>query len=385
MFVDVDCTQEKKYNQNTFGDYFVFKRYPETGRLIAVLSDGLGSGVKANILACMTSTMLLKFIEAQSNIQKACEIILNSLPVCKVRKISYSTFSAFDCDDEGNAKIVEEGNPQFVWIRDGSVLEPECKIITSETFSSRKMHIYELKLEKHDRLIFCSDGATQAGLGSKQFRLGLKRDGFIKLIQEELKKNPTISSRELSKRLVKAVLLAEPDRNAKDDVSVLSVYCRDPRNSIVFTGPPYKNEKDNVYANTFYKFNGKKAVCGGTTANLISRELGIPLRTDMQMIAGKLPGVSYMEGIDLVTEGILTLTKTAEYLENGYSERDAAGELMKFLLDSDCITFMVGAKINQAHYDPAFPIEIEIRKNIIKKMKQVLEEKYIKKVMIQYM
>ena len=132
MFIDIDCTQEKKYNQNTFGDYFTSRRYPETRRLVAVLSDGLGSGVKANILACMTATMLLKFIEAESDILKACEIVLNSLPVCKVRKISYSTFSAFDCDDEGNANIVEEGNPQFLWIRNNQILEPESKIKTLE-------------------------------------------------------------------------------------------------------------------------------------------------------------------------------------------------------------------------------------------------------------
>ena len=93
-----------------------------------------------------------------------------------------------------------------------------------------------------------------------------------------------------------------------------------------------------------------------------------------------------MEGVDLVTEGILTLTKTLEYLESNTTDIDnAAGKLVKFLLDSDCINFMVGAKLNQAHYDPALPIEIEIRKNIIKKMAATLQDKYFKKVSIQYM
>src|SRR5574344_1388122 len=101
MFIDIDCSQTKKYNQNAYGDYFVSKRYPDEGRLIAVLSDGLGSGIKANILSCMTATMLLRFIEEDIKIKKAAEIIMNSLPVCKVRKISYSTFSAIDCDDDG--------------------------------------------------------------------------------------------------------------------------------------------------------------------------------------------------------------------------------------------------------------------------------------------
>ena len=184
MFIDIDCSQTKKYNQNTFGDYFLSKRY--SGRLIAVLSDGLGSGVKANILATMTATMLLKFIEAESDIRKACEIVLNSLPVCQVRKISYATFSAIDSDDDGNVKIVEEGNPQYVWIRNGEILEPEYQVITSKTFTSRHMHIYKIKAELGDRLIFCSDGVTQAAMGSEKLKLGLGREGLISLLKEKL-------------------------------------------------------------------------------------------------------------------------------------------------------------------------------------------------------
>lgn len=383
MFVDIDCTQTKKYNQNTYGDYFLSKRYP--GRLIAVLSDGLGSGVKANILATMTATMLLKFIEAESNIRKACEIILNSLPVCQVRRISYSTFSAIDCDSEGNAKIVEEGNPQFVWIRDGEVMNPEFTVITSKTFPSRHMHIYHLKLKMGDRIVFCSDGVTQAALGSKELRLGVRREGLIKLIKEKLSENADVSSRELSSYIVRQAALAEPDHKAKDDISAVCLYFREPRQAMVFTGPPYHQDKDNFYAKMLESFKGKKAICGGTTANLISRELNIPIKTQISLNCGRLPSVSFMEGIDLVTEGILTLTKTCEYLENGESSEDAAGQLVKFLLDSDCINFMVGAKLNQAHYDPALPVEIEIRKNIIKRMADVLENKYIKKVVVKYM
>lgn len=329
--------------------------------------------------------MLLKFIEAESNIRKACEIILNSLPVCQVRRISYSTFSAIDCDSEGNAKIVEEGNPQFVWIRDGEVMNPEFTVITSKTFPSRHMHIYHLKLKMGDRIVFCSDGVTQAALGSKELRLGVRREGLIKLIKEKLSENADVSSRELSSYIVRQAALAEPDHKAKDDISAVCLYFREPRQAMVFTGPPYHQDKDNFYAKMFESFKGKKAICGGTTANLISRELNIPIKTQISLNCGRLPSVSFMEGIDLVTEGILTLTKTCEYLENGESSEDAAGQLVKFLLDSDCINFMVGAKLNQAHYDPALPVEIEIRKNIIKRMADVLENKYIKKVVVKYM
>ena len=387
MFIDIDCSQMKKYNQNAYGDYFVSKRYPDEARLIAVLSDGLGSGLKANILSCMTATMLLRFIENQQiPIRQAAEIIMNSLPVCKVRRISYSTFSAIDVDDDGNAKIVEEGNPEFLWIRDNEVMTPSYETIQSKTFKNRKLKVYKLKLKLGDRLIFCSDGVTQAGLGGGRLKLGLRRDGLIVLVKDKLAEHPDISSSEFSNYIVQQARNIETDRQPKDDISACVLYFREPRQALVFTGPPYHQQKDKEYAQMFANFKGKKAIAGGTTANLISRELNRPITMDTTISIGKLPACSYMEGVDLVTEGILTLTKTLEYLESGTQDIDnAAGKLVKFLLDSDCINFMVGAKLNQAHYDPALPIEIEIRKNIIKKIAKVLEEKYFKKVTVQYM
>lgn len=377
----------KKYNQNAYGDYFVSKRYPDEAKLIAVLSDGLGSGIKANILSCMTATMLLKFIEGeQIPISKAAEIIMNSLPVCKVRRISYSTFSAIEVNDDGHAKIVEEGNPEFIWIRGNEIIQPKYEAIPSKTFKNRCLRVYKLKLQLGDRLIFCSDGVTQSGLGGGRLKLGLRREGLIILLQDKLKECPDISSTELSQYIVNQARNIETDRLPKDDISSCVLYFREPREALVFTGPPYHQQKDKEYAEMFANFKGKKAIAGGTTANLISRELNRPITMDTTISIGKLPSCSYMDGVDLVTEGILTLTKTLEYLENGTSDIDnAAGKLVKFLLDSDCINFMVGAKLNQAHYDPALPIEIEIRKNIIKKMAYVLQEKYFKKVNVQYM
>ena len=377
----------KKYNQNAYGDYFVSKRYPDEAMLIAVLSDGLGSGIKANILSCMTATMLLRFIEGgQIPIRKAAEIIMNSLPVCQIRKISYSTFSAIKVDDDGNAKIVEEGNPEFIWIRDNEVIQPDYDTIPSKTFKNRKMRVYKINLKLGDRLIFCSDGVTQAGLGGGRLKLGLRREGLIVLLKDKLKEHPDISSTEFSQYIVNQARNIETDRLPKDDISACVLYFREPREALVFTGPPFHQEKDSEYARIFANFKGKKAICGGTTANLISRELNRPITMDTTISIGKLPACSYMDGVDLVTEGILTLTKALEYLEANTPDIDnAAGKLVKFFLDSDCINFMVGAKLNQAHYDPALPIEIEIRKNIIKKMAAVLQDKYFKKVNIQYM
>ncbi len=339
MFIDIDCNQVKKYNQNAFGDYFVSKRYPDEGKLIAVLSDGLGSGIKANILSCMTATMLLKFVETEEiPIRRAAEIVMNSLPVCKVRKISYSTFSIIDVNDEGHAKIIEEGNPEFLWIKNGEVMTPPYDTIPSKTFKNRCLRSYKINLELGDRLIFCSDGVTQCGLGNGRLKLGLRREGLINLVLAKLQEEPEISSSELSAYIIRQAKNIETDRLPKDDISACVLYFREPRTSLVFTGPPFNQKNDAEYAKEFKDFKGKKAICGGTTANLISRELNLPITMDKEISIGKLPSCSYMDGVDLVTEGILTLTETLECLEAGNLDLDTgAGTLIKFLLVSICI------------------------------------------------
>lgn len=384
-FIEINCFQKKKHKQNAFGDTFVSKRYPNQNRLLAVLSDGLGSGIKANILSQMTATMLLKFLEAGKDILKAAETIMNSLPICKVRHISYSTFSAIDCYDDGTTKFVEEGNPEFIWMRNGKALDIQpTHVITSEKFKKRRLNIYEIKLQPNDRLIFCSDGVTQAGIGSKNLRLGLRRSGLIKYLEEKIAKDPNISSRKLSQDIVNMAESNEPDNLAHDDISAAVLYFRKPRNLMVFTGPPYHKERDAEYAKLLSHFDGKKIVAGGTTSNLIARELGLTIKTN-KMTDRNLPATSTMEGIDLVTEGILTLTKVEQYLlSEDRTHKDSAAVFKEMLLDSDCIFFMVGSQVNQAHCDPNLPMDLEIRKSIIKRIQQILEDKYVKKVNLQF-
>lgn len=385
MFIDIDCAQIKKHGQNAYGDYFVSKRSDNQERVLAVLSDGLGSGIKANILSCMTATMLIRFIEEDISIKKAAQIIMDSLPVCQIRKISYATFSAVDCRNDGNVWVVEEGNPSFVLMRDNEEIPLEGKEFTSPKFPDRHLMLYQFKAEVGDRLIFCSDGVTQAGIGTKDYPLGFQRKGLLKYLKETLSIKRNISSTELSKKVIEKALSVEENEHAGDDISCSVLYFRNPRKALIFTGPPYNRGKDREYCMSFSFFAGKKAICGGTTANMISRELKLEITNVDEQECGDLPPIAHMDGVDLVTEGILTLTKAAEYLEQKeLNHKDAAGLLVNFLLESDIIEFMVGAMINQAHYDPALPIEIEVRRTVIKKIKTLLESEYFKQVSINY-
>ena len=90
----------------------------------------------------------------------------------------------------------------------------------STTFKNRHMHVYNLKLKMGDRIIFCSDGVTQAALGTKELKLGVRRDGLIKIVLNKLNEKPFISSDELTQHIVKQIEIIEPDHKLKDDTSV---------------------------------------------------------------------------------------------------------------------------------------------------------------------
>ena len=163
---------------------------------------------------------------------------------------------------------------------------------------------------------------------------------------------------------------------------VVKIRRREPMN--ILFGPPSNRDDANRMMSLFFSKEGKHIICGGTTSSIASKYLGKPIRASLTFERSDVPPIAELEGVDLVTEGILTLTKTLEYLQRGRAEDDAAKTLMNFLLDSDVINFLVGAQMNKAHYDPSLPIEIKIRKNVIQQMAKVLEEKYLKKVNVQF-
>ncbi len=386
LFIDIDCAQKCKTGQQICGDAFVSKRLTEQERLIAVLSDGLGSGVKANILASMTATMALKFVSADFNFTRAAEVIMNALPICQVRQISYATFSIADCTLEGRVRIVEEGNPPFILLREGVDMPIACDTVASRKFSNRQMRVSQVLLQPEDRLIFYSDGVTQAGMGNPLHRFGWQREGLLSFVQEIVTKCPDISSTKLSRAVVDSAVRKEASLAPKDDISCAVLYFRRPRRLMVLSGPPYSRDSDAEVARAFAAYKGKKAICGGTTANFVARELGLEMTMNLRAPRTHLPPASEMDGVDLVTEGVLTLTQAVEYLEKGTTPPppDPAGKLVELFLDSDTIDFLIGSRVNEAHLDPTLPVYLEIRRNIIQKMADSLRTRYLKNVTVTY-
>ena len=390
VFVEMECCQLCHDGEDVCGDDYRFERLENENRHLAVLSDGLGSGIKANLLACMTTTMALEFIRSNMDVLLSAEIIMDTLPVCEVRRISYATFSIFDLQIGGTSRIIEMDNPPFIHLRNGNDLKVNRQSMVSERWPDRRVRLAEIYAIAGDRLIAFSDGVTQAGLGQPGNKFGWRREGALAFIQKAIEKDPAISARDLSQMVVMAARGQNKDNRCIDDISCMVIYLRKPRRMRLLTGPPFRADSDAAYADLVRNFDGKIVLSGGTTANIVSRELGRPLEVDMKLVmkAGSLPPPAKMKGVDLVTEGILTLTDVAQRLEADPPLTTpvplVSKELIALFRASDEIEFVVGTKVNEAHQDPSLPVDLEIRRNIVRRLKHILETKYRKRVLLRY-
>lgn len=388
-FIEIDSCQRAKNGQLISGDVFLSEKVKQEGRIVSVLSDGLGSGVKASVLATMTATMALKFTASAMDLRRSAEIIMDTLPICSVRRVSYSTFTIVDIASTGATRIIEHGNPPFLLVRPGSDVDVEKSEVRPNRWQDRVISYSDFDAQREDRIIFFSDGITQAGMGEYRTPLGWGLENVDQFARQQIRGNPQISARELSRLLVARA--EEVDGlTAKDDITCGVVYFRSPRQLLVLTGAPFKFSHDRDLAKLAEKTPGRKVICGGTTANIIARLLDREIKIDIgQALDPKIPPSARMEGFDLVTEGTLTLGEVLRLLEKGFEPEDmspnAAVRVATMLLDSDIVRFAVGTRINEAHQDPNIPVELGLRRTIVKRIAQVLETKYMKRAILQYL
>ncbi|MEA3317909.1 MAG: SpoIIE family protein phosphatase, partial [Bacteroidota bacterium] len=340
MFIDTDYGQLCKYGQIVCGDVFLSEKIKNENRLVAILSDGLGSGIKANIMAKMTASMAMNFTIHDQPIERSAVSIRETLPIDPKRKIAFASFTIIDTEFDGKTRIIEYGNPQFLVFRKDKILG--LKHILSK---DKELRISEFVAQIEDRIILFSDGVSQSGIGRPEMPFGWDTDFMKDKISCILKKQNKISSCELQEIIVN--LSAQNDAlKPKDDITCAVMYFRDPRKLKVCSGPPFSKDKDKQMADTIRDFKGEKIICGGTTAQIVARELNRDLEVNLEHISPDLPPVSYIEGVDLVTEGILTLCKAVEFLENkSYNKIDKynpAKQLVTKLLNHDTIYFLTG-------------------------------------------
>lgn len=389
FYIEVECQQRNQYGQSICGDVFMSRKLKDEGRTILVLSDGLGSGVKANVLGTLTASMIFNYMKVNKDIRKAAEVIMKTLPVCSKRKASYSTFTIVEIEYNGDTRIICYDNPDCLILRGLDSFKPECQELhlEGESNQGKVLYSYRFKAQKEDRIVFCSDGVTNSGMGSQRFPFGWGMENVYKFSRSLIKKQPYISARLMGTDIVDRACINYGNK-PKDDISCAVLYYREPRNLMICTGPPYEKSKDAKLVKQLCEFEGTKIVCGGTTASIISRGLEKSIEVDLDSYDSELPPISHIEGIDLVTEGILTLGKVYRILDN-YKQNTVlrygpADRIVKLLMESDKIFIINGTKINSAHQDPTLPIELEIRRTVVKNIVALLEEKFLKEVDLSY-
>lgn len=387
-YLEINYYQEPKYHQLIAGDAFIFHKVTEENRIISVLSDGLGSGIKASVLATLTSSMAKNLAAQKVEVTQIAEIIMKTLPVCKVRRISYSTFTIVDIEESHHVSVIEYGNPRFLFVRSNKIID-DGSVITHKILGEYKndyLNLYSFKLSKNDRIIYFSDGVTQSGMGTPNHPFGWTREKVITFVENQILENSSISAADLSKNIVLRSKTNDHFK-CKDDTTCGVIYSRLPRRTLVVTGPPFDKSKDSEMARAVALFDGKKIICGGTTAKIISRELDLEVKVNISNLDPNVPPDSAMAGVDLITEGIITMVHVRSLLQEGKSSNknsNAAVKVVNHLLNSDIIEFIVGTKINEVHQDPNIPGDLAIRKTIIRDIIKILEDQYLKRVNVRF-
>ena len=341
-----------------------------------VLADGLGSGVKANILATLTSKLLCLMIANGVNIEECIASVISTLPVCQVRKVAYATFTLVHLDNDGNGYIFEFDNPPLIYLRNGKRinLDREKKVIMNKS-----VYYSLINAEENDCIILCSDGAPHAGIG-KTMNLGWSIEDIANYIENSYSNDlSAIQIASIIGEACNSLYMGEPG----DDTTVSVLKLIKPVTVNLLVGPPMEEINDEKVVKNFLSQNGYKIVCGGTTSKIVSKYLNKEIITNLDYVNSNVPPIAKIEGIDLVTEGVITLGRLLE-LTNRYfdikdinnktlKEKDGATLLANFILKkASHINLFVGTTLNQAHKD--LPIDISMKMKIVENLKVSLEK-----------
>ncbi len=361
--IDFGKVSLNKKKEKICGDYYTIITEPESA--VLVLSDGLGSGVKANILATLTAKMLSIMIAGKVAIRTAVKAVADTLPVCSVRNLAYATFTVMVAQ-ENEICLLQYDNPDAILLRKGKSIDYRRDI---QMFGEKEIHQSYFQFQEGDMLILMSDGVTNAGMGKTTYG-GWGREEVVKFCEQRWRKE--ISAQEMASAIGNAGLdlnLEETD----DDLTVLVMKGMKKKVVNIMVGPPADREDDRSYFETFFQKEGMHVVCGGTTAKLVADYLHTKVINIPDSGSEDVPAMSEIKGIDLVTEGLLTLQKLMEYYEDFSEDRlyfnrlikkkDGAAELFRILFtEATEINFFFGNALNENY--TALHIDREKKKKL---------------------
>jgi hypothetical protein len=356
----------RKHGEELCGDNVDIARHADYVTL--ALSDGLGSGVKANILSILTTRIVMHLMENELHLSEVVETLSKTLPVCQDRKLAYSTFAIGQFFSDGHARVVAFDTPSLILLRQRKFVPVphEERLIAGKTIQET-----EFQLKIGDWIVFVSDGVINAGIGGR-YPLGWGLDKIVRFLEEHC--HPELSAQELADKVGQAVwdlYCGKPG----DDVSAAVIKVRHKLIATVLTGPPVDKSVDKAVVDSFAQRPGALVVCGGTMARIVARHLGgESLEVDLSTMKPDVPPLARVKGVDLTTEGILTLTKTNNLLHSAATKEtvkfhtDGASALVRLCLDVDHIHFIVGLGVNPAHQNPDLPRQLGMKLAVVREI-----------------
>lgn len=368
MHIDIAWKSLNHYGEELCGDKVEIFHAEDSD--ILVLSDGLGSGVKANILATLTSKIIITMLKEGLNVDEAVDTIAHTLPICKVRQVAYSTFSILQIFHDGKAYLVEFDNPACIFIRNGKLVDIpyEMREIAGKNVRESKFDICI-----GDMFAMVSDGVVFAGVGTI-LNLGWQWENVAQYFLECAQKNMSVHRVVASiSQVVDNFYMQKPG----DDSTFLVAQAVSRKNVHFFSGPPKDPEQDERLVHDFMRGTCKKVIAGGTSANIIARVLNRQITTSLNFTDPAIPPTAQIKGIDLVTEGVLTINRALEILrmfkaqEGNIDPRildadNGAAQLARLLIE-DCtdLTMYIGRAINPAHQNPNLPMDLSIKLRLL--------------------
>ena len=362
-----------KHGEELCGDMVEF--FNDENQFVAVLSDGMGSGVKANILATLTAKIGLTMLKEGMRIEEVVETVSQTLPVCSQNKVAYSTFTMVKVAKDGFAYIVEFDNPTVFFMRGEEMLSLDWN---ERIINNKKIRECKIQLKERDRIVMVSDGVEFAGT-----RPTLNYSWQWKDIAKHLLKftNENMNAKTITNNLLgvcNQLYYFEP----ADDTTVATIKVSSDSKAVLFSGPPINKKMDKEVVHKMMGSAGKKIVCGGTTANIVARELNVEYKSSTEIVDEDIPPIGYIEGIDLVTEGVLTLRKSCEILKKLLTTNDDsflhkkkdAATLLSRILYEDCIhiKMIIGRCINPENLMIDNSDDLSARLYVLNEMKNVL-------------
>jgi hypothetical protein len=381
LYLDIGISQLNKKDEELCGDSIEVLQSEDS--TIIVLADGLASGVKANILSRITAKTAATMLKMGSHIDEVIETMAETLPVDQLRNLAYSTFSILQVFRDGRSYLAEFDSPPS-YFGFGKSLRRLHR--TSRKIGEKRIQEAHFNLQEGNWLVMLSDGVLHAGIGGV-WNLGWGEQQVGRFISKLAATD--YEAADWAREITAQCNLLYGGLPG-DDVSIVVVRARKARKLTALIGPPRETKKDTPAVTKLAGAEGVKVVCGGSTSLMVSRILNREVEVDLDSDCDTVPPSGIIEGIDLVTEGAISIYYALQHLRNGRRLRDldgasdGASRLAAELLRADEAHFMVGLAINQADHYPGFPVSCLMKNQTVRDIAEILSV-LGKKVTVEYL